>query len=65
MGFPGSEGEPLTRTGSRTVAGNSFEVEEAIPYNLFYREGDRVVRFSAEMTSPESAASIIVILLPA
>jgi hypothetical protein len=42
------------------VTGDSgFEVEEAFPYNLFYREGGRVVRFSAEMTGADSAASII------
>jgi hypothetical protein len=42
------------------VTGDSgFEIEEAFPYNLFYREAGRVVRFSAEMTSAGSAASII------
>ena len=50
----------LTRTGPRTVSSDSgFEVEEAFPYNLFYREDDRIVRFSAEMTGGNSPASII------
>ncbi len=50
----------LVRTAPRTVSSDSgFEVEEAFPYNLFYREGGRVVRFFAEMTSVDSAASII------
>ena len=50
----------LTRTGPRTVSADSgFEVEEAFPCNLFYRQGDRVIRFSAEMTGANSPASII------
>lgn len=50
----------LTRTGPRTVASDAgWGVEEAFPYNLFYRQGEKVVRFSAEQTACGARASIL------
>lgn len=53
----------LERVDGRTVRGlGGWEVEERFPYHLEYREGDRTLEFSAEMTT--SPGSIILYHYP-
>ena len=50
----------LRRTGPKTVEGlPGFEVEERFPHYLEYRERDRVLRFSAEMSTGPGVSIIL------